>query len=56
MTSSMKSTLFLLLSILRNGLAVSQTRAVIDVHLHDVEKDNIFFEHAFRFFQFTTEE
>ena len=55
MTSSMKSTLFFL-SILSNGLAVSETRAVIDVHLHDVEKDNIFFENAFRFFQFTTEE
>ena len=33
MTSSMKSTLFFL-SILSNGLAVFQTRAVIDVHLH----------------------
>ena len=55
MTGSMKSTLFFL-SILSNVLAVSQTRAVIDVHLHDVDKDTIFFENAFRFFQLTTEE
>ncbi len=34
MTGGMKSTLVFLLTILCNGLAVSQTRTVIDVHLH----------------------
>ena len=34
MTSNMKSTMFFLLTILCNGVAFSQARAVIDVHFH----------------------